>query len=115
MRRLPALALACAAVALPALPGCTYYGYPAPAGTVPASYDRSFYAAADAMRDQGVVIGTQDAPSGRIVGQRGGTTVSATVGQQADGSVRVQFDSSDSRDPGLLGRISQSYDRRMGR
>jgi len=35
--------------------------------------------------------------------------------QQPDGSVVVRFNSSDARDPTLLQRISQSYDRRMGR
>lgn len=94
--------------------GCTYYGYPA--GTAPASYDRSFAAAADAMTDQGVAIQSQDRASGMILGQRSGTAVSANVRQQADGSVRVQFNANnDPRDPGLLERISQSYDRRMGR
>lgn len=50
------------------------------------------------------------------MGQRGGTAVSANVRQEADGSVRVQLNANnDPRDPGLLQRISQSYDRRMGR
>ncbi|NOV27648.1 hypothetical protein E5S69_29625 [Cupriavidus necator] len=97
-----------------AVSGCTYYGYP-PGTAVPASYDRSFFAAADAMRDQDVVVSTQDQAGGTVVGQRQGTGVTATVRQQPDGSVRVQFSASDSRDPGLLDRISRSYDRRMGR
>ncbi|MGT2495139.1 hypothetical protein ACU4GD_44190 [Cupriavidus basilensis] len=67
------------------------------------------------MRDQGVAINVQDQASGTVAGQRNGSTVTASVRQQADGSVRVQFNTSDSRDPGLLDRISQSYDRRMGR
>jgi len=99
--------------AILAVSACTYYGYPA--GTVPASYDRSFFAAADAMRDQGVAISVQDQASGTVTGQRDGSTVTASVRPQADGSVRVQFNASDSRDPGLLERISRSYDRRMGR
>ena len=96
-----------------ALAGCTYYGYPP--GTVPASYDRSFFAAADAMRDHGVAIAVQNQVSGEISGDRGGVPVSAWVRQQPDGSVRVQFNANDSRDPDLVHRISQSYDRRMGR
>ena len=48
-----------------------------------------------------------------------GRTVAAILEncQQADGSVRVQFDTSGdkSRDPGLMDRITQSYQRRMGR
>jgi len=108
MRRLLAMALGAALM----LTACTYYGVPA---TVPASYDRSFYAAADAMRDQGLAVSVQDQPSGRVVASNGVSTVTAIVGQQADGSVRVQFSASDSRDPGLLDRVSRSYDRRMGR
>ncbi|MGO4330582.1 hypothetical protein AB4Z48_12875 [Cupriavidus sp. 2TAF22] len=93
--------------------GCTYYGYPAT--TAPANYDRSFFAAADALREQGVAINVQDQASGTVAGLRDGTSVSASVRQQPDGSVRVQFNASDARDPGLLDRVSRSYDRRMGR
>ena len=100
--------------ALLALQGCTYYGVPATT-TVPASFDRSFDAAAGALLDQGVAITVQDRASGTIAGNAGGTGIRASVLRQADGSVRVQFDSSDSRDPDLLQRISRSYDRRMGR
>ncbi|WP_321913433.1 hypothetical protein [Paraburkholderia sp. J11-2] len=98
------------------LTGCPYYV--APAGTVvmiPASFDRSFAAASGAMRDEGLTITTQDSASGIIVGGRDGTTVTASVRQQADGSVVVQFHSGDEGDPTLLQRVSQSYDRRMGR
>ncbi|MGO4304068.1 hypothetical protein AB4Z41_10365 [Cupriavidus sp. RAF12] len=100
--------------AMLALPGCTYYGYPAPAGA-PASYDRSFYAAADAMRDQGLTVTNQDPGSGIVVGTQGGDTVTASVRQQGDGSVRVEFNAANPRDSGLLDRVSRSYDRRMGR
>jgi len=36
---------------------------------------------------------------------------------QADGSVRVEFNTAGatSRDPDLINRVSRSYDRRMGR
>jgi hypothetical protein len=96
-----------------ALSGCTYY-VPAP-GTVvpgaPASFDRSFSAASGAMRDQGLSLSVEDRSSGKI--ESG--TVSATVRQQAEGSVRVQFDASGVRDPGLIDRVSRGYDARMGR
>ncbi len=98
------------------LAGCTYYGVPP--GTVvaaPASFDRSFAAAAGAMRDEGLSITTQDPASGTIIGALGGDVVTTSVRQQADGSVVVQFDSKPARDPALLDRISHSYDRRMGR
>jgi hypothetical protein len=101
-----------------ALPGCTYY-VPPPSTTVvpgaPASFDRSFSAAAGAMRDQGLSITTEDRNSGTVVGKIGSGTVTANVRQQADGSVRVQFDSAGVSDGGLMGRISSSYERRMGR
>ncbi|MEM5277607.1 hypothetical protein VSR17_21555 [Cupriavidus taiwanensis] len=96
-----------------ALVACTYYGYPAPGA--PASYERSFYAAADAMRDQGVVITAQEANTGTVAGTAGSDIVTATVRQQGDGSVRVEFNAANPRDTGLLDRISRSYDRRMGR
>ena len=101
-----------AAVLMAFQSGCTYYGAPAMA---PASFDRSFDAAAGAMRDEGVAVSVQDRASGSIAGNFGNTMIRASVLRQADGSVRVQFDSSDSRDPSLLGRISSRYDQRMGR
>ena len=50
-----------------------------------------------------------------MVGRQGEGTVTATLRHQADGSVRVQFDSSGMRDPQLIDRVSRSYDQRMGR
>lgn len=98
------------------LAGCPYYA-PPPATVVmtPASFDRSFSAAAGAMRDEGVAITVQDPGTGAIAGTVGGSTVTANVRQQSDGSVIVRFNSGDARDPSLLERISRSYDRRMGR
>ena len=110
-----ALLISICACLLP-LAGCPYYAVPA--GTVvttPASFDRSFAAASGAMHDEGLVITVQDPASGNVVGTFEGSTVTASVRQQADGSVVVQFNSVDARDPTLLNRISRSYDRRMGR
>ncbi|WP_342773478.1 hypothetical protein [Paraburkholderia dinghuensis] len=67
------------------------------------------------MSDEGLAISVQDPASGTVVGNLNGATVTATVRQQADGSVVVQFHSPNAGDPTLLSRISQSYDRRMGR
>ena len=94
--------------------GCYYppVAYPAPA---PASFERSFSAASNAMREQGLAIRSEDRASGTIVGTQGGATVTANVRQQADGSVRVQFDANGPRDPNLIDRVSRSYDRNMGR
>jgi hypothetical protein len=112
--RLFLLAAACGA--LVALSACTYYAVPAGAVVMtPASYDRSFAAAAGAMRDEGLTITVQDPANGTVVGNIDRSIVTASVRQQADGSVQVRFDSSDGRDPTLLQRISRSYDRRMGR
>jgi hypothetical protein len=103
------------------LAGCTYYvapdgtavpGYPPP---MPSTYDRSFSAAAGAMRDQGLAITMEDRATGTVVGNRDGATVTASLRTQADGSVRVQFDARNARDPSLVDRVSSSYDRRMGR
>lgn len=108
------LAVACSAQFV--LSACADYAVPA--GTVvmtPASFDRSFSAAAGAMRDEGLAITVQDPARGVVVGNSNGSVVMASIGQQADGSVQVRFDASDSRDPVLLQRISRSYDRRMGR
>jgi len=110
------LVLASACASLLALAGCPYYA--PPPGTVvmtPASYDRSFSAAAGALRDEGLAITVQDPGTGAIAGTIDGSTVTANVQQQGDGSVIVQFNSADARDPTLLPRISRSYDRRMGR
>jgi hypothetical protein len=81
----------------------------------PASYDRSFAAAADAMRDEGLTITVQNPVNGTVVGNVNSSIVTASVRQQADGSVQLRFDSTDTSDPTLLQRISRSYDRRMGR
>ena len=103
--------------ALLALGGCAYYvpaGYPVTT-SAPASFDRSFSAASNAMRDQGLSIRTEDRSSGVIVGTQGGATVTANIRQQADGSVRVQFDANGPRDPALIDRVSRGYDAYMGR
>ena len=103
---------------LAALPGCTYYvapGTPVPVFPNPSTFDRSFSAASGAMRDQGLEISVEDRASGTVIGRQGEGTVTATLRQQADGSVRVQFNSRNTRDPGLIDRVSLSYDQRMVR
>jgi len=112
-----ALAAWSAATLLTVLPACTYYvpATPTVVPGAPASFDRSFSAAAGAMRDQGLAITSEDRNSGTIVGKVGSGTVTASVRQLADGSVRVQFDASGVSDAGLINRVSSSYDRRMGR
>jgi hypothetical protein len=103
-------------IAALALTACVVYE-PVPAYPAPASFDRSWSAAIGALQDQGVTINQQDRAAGVVRGTRGGIGVIANVRSQADGSVRVQFDTSGSTasDPGLIERISDSYHRRMGR
>ena len=99
--------------------GCTYYQ---PASTVyvtkPAnSFDRSWNAAVGALQDQGVKITNQDRSSGIARGTRNDIDVTANVRNQADHRVRVEFNTSGvtATDPELIDRITQSYNRRMGR
>lgn len=99
--------------------GCTYY-QAAPGTyvtTSPTGFERSWAAATGALQDQGVRVATRDRSTGIVRGTRGGIDVSATVKTQADGSVRVEFNTAGATesDPGLIDRIEQSYDRRMGR
>ena len=107
MRTLILRALLCSAL-LSLLPGCVVYE-PVP---VSSRYDQSWNAATGAMADQGVSVATQDRGAGVIRGTRGAANVEASVRTLADGRVEVRFHSSDSS---LAHRISESYDRRMGR
>jgi hypothetical protein len=115
-RLLAALPLALAATLFA---GCTVYevapGTYAP--VPPTSFDRSWNAVAGAFEDQGVQILAEDRSTGTIRGRRGGIDVTAGVRTQADGSVRVEFNTAGAtgQDPQLIERISRSYDRRMGR
>jgi hypothetical protein len=106
-------------IALLLIGGCTYYET-APgvySTTPPSKFDRSFSAVVGAFQDQGVSITSQDRSSGVVRGSSGGIDVSAMVQTQADGSVRVDFNTSGTtnKDPDLINRITQSYHRRMGR
>jgi hypothetical protein len=69
------------------------------------------------MLEQGVRITQEDRSTGTLRGDRNGIAVVALVRTQADGSVRVQFNTvgATSVDPQLIERISSSYDRLMGR
>jgi hypothetical protein len=115
-----ARALGAALAGTAALAGC--YTYPpqppvAYAAAGPSTFDRSWNAALGAMADQGVQIVQQDRPSGTIRGRYGGIAVTGSVLQQADGSVRVAFDTSGAtgQDPQLIDRITRAYNARMGR
>jgi hypothetical protein len=99
------------------LAGCVVYEpYPYASGTA-STYERSWGAALGALRDQGVQIEREDRSAGLIEGRRGPLTVKARVVTQADGRVRVEFNTGGelAADPGLSDRISRAYDARMGR
>lgn len=101
------------------LAGCTYYGVaPGVNASSPVStFDRSWSAARNALQEQGVRINQEDRSTGTLRGDRNGIQVVALVQTQADGSVRVQFNTvgATTVDPQLIERISSSYDRLMGR
>lgn len=94
--------------------GCEPTPYTAPA---PSTFDRAWSAAINAAQDEGVRITAEDRASGAISGTRGEQDITIYVRTQADGSVRLEFSVRGPKgaDPGLAGRISRAYDRRMGR
>jgi hypothetical protein len=99
------------------VPGCVVYE-PAPAYVpAPSTFDRSWNAAIAAAQDEGVRITSEDRVNGVITGSRGEQDVTINVRTQADGRVRVEFSARGPKgsEPGLASRISQAYDRRMGR
>ena len=115
---IPATASLCLAVTA-IVGGCTVYQTaPGVYSSAPqASFDRSWNAARNAFEDQGVQISSADRAAGIIRGRHGGIDLTATVRTQADGSVRVEFNTAGAteQDPQLIDRVSRSYDARMGR
>jgi hypothetical protein len=83
----------------------------------PTTFDRSWNAALGAAQDEGVRITSEDRVNGVIRGLRGEQEVTINIRTQADGNVRVEIGARGPKgsDPGLAGRISRAYDRRMGR
>jgi hypothetical protein len=113
------LRLASLALVATLLGGCTYY-QAAPGGYSSApvsSFDRSWGAAKAAFADQGVPITREDRAAGVVSGTRNGINVMANVRTQADGSVRVEFNTSGAtaKDPELINRVIAAYNRNMGR
>ncbi|HEY7220266.1 MAG TPA: hypothetical protein VH985_17915 [Candidatus Binatia bacterium] len=98
-----------------ALAGCVV-NEPAPAPP-PSTFDRSWSAALAAAQDEGVRITSEDRGNGVIKGFRNEQEVTINLRAQGDGSVRVEISARGPKgsDPGLAGRISRAYDRRMGR
>jgi hypothetical protein len=115
------LEFACPAIFVTALlamaAGCVVYE-PVPAYVpAPSAFDRSWSAAIAAAQDEGVRITSEDRSNGIITGSRGEQEVTINVRTQADGRVRVEFSARGPKgsEAGLAARISQAYDRRMGR
>ena len=102
------------------LSGCVVYE-PVPVASMPQNatqrFDRSWAAATGALVDEGLTIVSQDRGAGVVRGTRGDITIVATVQLLADGRVQVKFGSTGATDadPGLIHRVSESYERRMGR
>jgi hypothetical protein len=113
------LRVASLALAATLLGGCTYY-QAAPGvytSTPVSSFDRSWGAVQAAFADQGIPITREDRAAGMVSGTRDGINVIASVRTQADGSVRVEFNTSGAtaRDPDLINRVIAAYNRNMGR
>jgi hypothetical protein len=103
---------------------CSHYCFYGCASSEPASYspapstfERAWSAALNAAQDEEVRITGEDRANGTISGTRGAQEITIFVRSQADGSVRLEFSVRGPKDadPGLVGRISRAYDRRMGR
>lgn len=116
------LSLAALALLATLVPGCTVYAPADPSHAVgppstTTAFERSWAAAVGAFGDEGVRVTNQDRDAGLVSGSREGIDIVARVRSRADGSVRVEFNTSGAtgRDPGLIERISRAYDRRMGR
>ncbi len=99
-------------LAIVALSSCVVYE-PVPVTIQPSRFDQSWAAASGAIVDQGLTLTTQDRNTGVIRGQRGDTVVTVTLEQLPDGRVQVKFGSNG--DSALVQRVSDSYERRMGR
>ena len=104
-------------VATLALAGCVVYEPVYVGGGTQATFERSWNAAVGAFHDTGVTLSTQDRAAGVIEGRRGGITVQSRVVTQADGKVRVEFNTTGNlaEDRSLPDRMSRAYDARMGR
>jgi hypothetical protein len=102
-----------------AFPGCeTTDPVPSHASvTARARYDRSWSAALGAMADVGIPVSLADQSTGWIRGKSSAGEVGIHLGQTPDGTVRVQIDTKSvaSQDQGLSDRLTQAYNRRMGR
>ena len=97
-------------------PYLAYLPVSAPGPTPAQAFDRAWNAALDALSDSGVRVTSADNARGVIRGASNQSDVDVSVRQQADGTVRVEIEATNTqgRDTGLASRISEAYKRRMG-
>ena len=114
MNSLRRLILVCAALTLGAC--VVYEPVPMSQPSPQQRFDRSWSAAAGALADQGLAV-SEDRAAGVVRGQRGGIVVTAALDTLPDGRIQVKFASQGEAvaDAALMQRVSDSYDRRMGR
>jgi hypothetical protein len=96
-----------------ALSGCVYYAPPPQQDPV----EVSFNAALGALQDVGMTVASADRASGTLRGMRGNVEGVIQVSMRADGRVGVQITARDPSkvDPGMVDRLTEAYNRRMGR
>jgi hypothetical protein len=94
------------------LAGCVAYE-PAPVDPM----QQPWQAAMGAIQDAGLTLVTADQATGTVRGTRGTAEGVITVRMRSDGRVGVEITSHDPdrRDPGLTQRLTDAYNRRMGR
>jgi len=88
----------------------------APPPAMPVSkYERSWQAARAAAYDEGVNITAEDRSSGTLRGDKGSDSVLITVAPLANGAVQVAFSVTGPEGSDLHQRLTNAYNRRMGR
>ena len=102
-----------ALIAVLFLSGCVVYE-PVPA---PDPFDASWRAAIGAIGDAGLTLVTADQATGTIRGTRGSLEGIIAVSHRPDGRVGVEISARDPDkvDPALTKRLTDAYNRRMGR
>ena len=117
MKRWQKLLAAFAAVL--ALAGCVAYPYPYgyPAAVPSDPFQAPWSAATAAIGDAGLTLVVADRSTGTIRGTRGSVEGTIIVRTLADGRVGVEISARDpgNQDPGLVQRLTNAYNGRMGR
>jgi hypothetical protein len=94
------------------LAGCVYYE------AVPVDpMQQPWQSAIGAIQDAGLTLVTADQATGTLRGTRGSVEGIITVRMRNDGRVGVEISARDpgGQDPGLTQRLTEAYNRRMGR